>query len=69
MFADFQNPDNIGPNFKWENFPEMVSELASIHVFTTVKETRINNEIQSLSEEFSKEIATTLITRAGYVLE
>ena len=68
MFAGFQRPDYKGPNFTWTDFPEMVEDLARVQIFTSITMTKKTQaEIEDKAAEYAKEIATTLIKRAGYV--
>lgn len=67
MFAHFHNPIMRGASFTWEQFPEMVSELARVQVFTSVSMTKKTQaEIKETAAGFALEITTTLVKRAGY---
>lgn len=48
IFKDFQNPLNRGSNFKWENFPILVSEVAKTTCFTNFPH-RVNIEIKEIA--------------------
>lgn len=68
MFADLQDPAMRGVNFTWERFPSMVARIARAQVFTCVSMTKkTKTEIEDKAAEYAKEIAETLIKRAGYV--
>jgi hypothetical protein len=58
MFTNFQNPAFRGSNFKWEKFPEIVSNLARAQVFTTIYVTPTNKqEVSDMAGKVAKEIA------------
>jgi hypothetical protein len=68
MFAEFHNPNMRGDKFTWTNFPSMVERLARAQVFTSVSMTKKTQvEIEDKAAEYAKEIANTLIKRAGYI--
>lgn len=39
VFKIFLNPNMRGPNFTWENFPDLAARMASDQFFTTLDET------------------------------
>lgn len=67
MFANFHNPIFRGSKFVWSEFPELVSELAEVQVFTSVTMNKNNKaEIERKASEFAREIASNLVQNAGY---
>ena len=60
-FAMFCNPKYRGENFKWSDFPEMMSDWAEIWLFTSAIPT--NKENVQLAQSFAREIARRLVDR------
>ena len=54
LFASFMSPGTQGPNFKWENFPNLAVESASRNVMLSMK---IPKSTEKASVEIVKEIA------------
>lgn len=60
QFAMFSNPKFRGPNFTWKEFPAMCEEQADLWMI--LNNVRGNKEeINSVSRQFAKDIATTLV--------
>jgi hypothetical protein len=63
FFAMMHNPKFRGPNFEWENFPDMMAEHCKVQIFIYLK--RCNAEIESYAEECGREIAVRLVSKLG----
>jgi hypothetical protein len=68
-FAMFCNTKNCGPNFKWSEFAEMQEDmcLTDIWIYIPVpRNTKAKQEIKDMAAKFGREIAESLIRRAGF---
>ena len=67
-FATLLNPKFQGPNWTWDLFANMCERQSDLWMrLNDVKGNR--KEIDAAAAEFAKDIATTLVTRAGLIGE
>ncbi len=69
-FAMFCNPQYRGTNFKWEKFADMQAQHCEIHVWMHMqlpKDPKAKKEIEETAAKFGREIAETLLDRAGFL--
>ena len=67
-FAMFSNPANCGPNFKWDEFADMMANRCRTDIFMYVKLTKKNTaEVQAHAELVGRRVATELLWRARTV--
>lgn len=65
-FADFCNPENRGPNFKWSNFVDNCIEDSDLWMI--VHHVAGNKKyINILAKQYAKEIATLMVDRSGFI--
>jgi len=71
LFAKFHNPEIVGKDFKWENFPDMCKEQSYVWLLIsnliTDKESTENKEAEELAAACTFKFATSLCEKAGYV--
>lgn len=67
MFAAFCNPKNVGPNFRWENFPSMMEREADLWMMLADVKCSDKELMNATAKQFANEIATTLIRHADFV--
>ena len=62
LFAMMHNPKYRGPNFTWENFPEMTKSLceAKIHI-SVVYKSKYKNEVEKFAGKCALDIANVLV--------
>lgn len=65
-FADFCNPENRGPNFKWGDFVDDCIEYSDLwmiihHVAGDRK------YVNALAKQYAKEIAELVVDRSGFI--
>jgi hypothetical protein len=62
LFQDMQNPAYRGPNFTWENFPEMAARLASTSAFMKFPHSeKLTTEDENLAAQTAREVAAKLV--------
>ena len=67
-FAMFSNPANCGPNFKWDEFADLMADRCRTDIFMYVKLTKKNTvEVQAQAELVGRRVATELLWRARTV--
>jgi hypothetical protein len=64
LFADFINPENRGPNFKWENFPDLAWKLSNIQLYY---EYPLSENKLKVFEQYTKNLARNYLSRAGLI--
>ena len=64
MFAMFHNPRMRGAKFTWEEFPTMMEEHCTVHIFMylPIPKKQIE-EFRTFAAATGKEIATTLVNK------
>lgn len=67
LLADMLNEKNRGENWKWEDFPEMVANLAEASVFTMHTQEKTLKEAKREVRSQCLYIAQTILKRAGYI--
>lgn len=68
MFASFMRPGTQGPNFKWENFPDIVAESASRNVMISMKVSKSTEKAsKEIVREISLKVAKKLVDEAGLI--
>jgi hypothetical protein len=68
LFALFHKSNAKGPNFKWEHFPKMCEDFVEDWVFIANLTTKRNKAmVKEFAASCSKEFATKLCQRAGYI--
>ena len=67
-FAMFSNPANCGPNFKWDEFADLMANRCRTDIFMYVKLTKKNTaEVLAQAELVGRRVATELLWRARTV--
>lgn len=67
QFAAFCNKEYQGPNFKWENFPNMMSRLVTTQLILNVPHSKTYKQEEEYSAKMAHYFATRLIKEAGFV--
>lgn len=61
-FAGFVNPANRGPNFDWDNFPEMMKSYCGAQIFLHIDVPDEHKaEVVDFVKDFAFEFSTTLV--------
>ena len=63
MFQEFsENPGYKGPNFTWDEFPEMVARMARVSAFQYFPETeKLTQEDEDVAAQAARTTATKLV--------
>ena len=63
MFHEFvENPGYQGPNFTWDEFPEMVARMATVSAFQYFPDTeKLTQEDEAVAATAARETATELL--------
>ena len=66
LFANFQNPEFRGPNFKWDNFPEIAKGHCETQVYcANIGTKKTQQECLEHARDTGEKIALNLIKWAG----
>jgi len=67
-FSSMCNPDNRGPNFKWENFSQMMVNMSdSWHLIHHIKGDKI--AVKQHINQYAKEISDKMVKQSGFISE
>lgn len=61
MYEDFSKEENRGPNFSWDNFPDMAARFAKSHFSLDFPVKSDSMELQELCAQSATERAKELI--------
>ena len=62
MFANFQNPENIGKNFSWDKFPEMAAIRCRNGIFLHMNiPTEMKEQIETYAKIIGQDIGNNLV--------
>lgn len=64
LFADFiAHPEYKGPNFTWDNFPNMAEKIVRANLFTSFSEREYKKEWEELAGEVAFQHAKSLVAQ------